>query len=62
MVEKIKEFLAQDRASFQTFVDDVRSHKVKMLNPNIAQKVVASASVIAYINELERRINELCGE
>ena len=62
MVEKIKEFLEQDKKSFQEYVDNVRTHKVKMLNPNIAQKVVVSAGVIAYINELERRIDDLCGE
>lgn len=54
--DKIIAILQQDKSGFVEYLEEVKRKKVKLLNPNVANKVVASAGVIAYIDSLLNRI------
>lgn len=56
MVEKLIQTLKEDRAKFEGVVQDAKRHKTKCLNPIYANKVIASVSVVAYIDTLVERL------
>ena len=57
-MEKIKEMLIEDRATFQNYLQEVAKKKVKLLNPNTARKVEGAVAVVVYIDTLLKRIEE----
>lgn len=42
--------MLDDKAKFEEFIQQTKKQKIKMLNPKISAKVMASAGVIAYID------------
>lgn len=58
MVEKLIQTLKEERAKFDGVVQDAKRHKTKCLNPIYANKVIASASVVAYIDTLVERLEK----
>lgn len=53
---KLKQILQEDLRNFEGFIQEAKAHKVKMLNPKISAKVIASVSVCEYIKALEERL------
>lgn len=53
---KLKEILEEDYKKFDGFIQEAKKSKVKMLNPKISAKVIASVSVCEYIKALEERL------
>lgn len=51
-MDKIKEFLKESKEKFVNYIDDVKHHKYKMVSPKVQGQVMASAGVIAFIDEL----------
>ena len=58
MFKKLIQTLEEERAKFDGVVQDAKRHKTKCLNPIYANKVIASASVVAYINTLLERLEK----
>ena len=54
----LKETLIEDRQTFQDYINDVKKHKIKMLSPKTQGQVMASAGVIAYIDELLNKLEK----
>ena len=53
---KLKEILEEDYKKFDNFIQETKKSKIKMLNPKISSKLIASVSVNAYIKALEERL------
>lgn len=49
--QNLESWLEDKKKAFQDFLEDMRKHKVKALNPLNQGKIMASAGVIAFIDE-----------
>lgn len=54
--EELKKILDEDLSKFEGFIQETQKHKVRMLNPKISSKLIASVSVSAYIKALKERL------
>lgn len=54
--EELKNILEEDYKKFDEFIQETKKHKMKMLNPKVSSKLIASVSVNAYIKALEERL------
>lgn len=52
--------MEKDRAEFQAKLDEIKKHKVKMLNPKVLNEIVASAAIVAYIDAFKQRLEDEC--
>ena len=58
-IKTCKTFLQESKDKFEGFLTGVRKNKIKMLSPKVQGEVMASAGVIAFINECIKRLEEL---
>lgn len=52
-------WLKEQEITFQDYINDVKKHKAKMLNPKVQSQVMASAGVIAFIHAQLDYLEEL---
>lgn len=56
---QVKDWLEEQKKHFVDYLDDMRKHKVRALNPFNQGKIMASAGVIAFIDEEIKFIESL---
>lgn len=58
-INEVKEWLSQQKVVSNNFLEDMRKHKIKAINPLNQGKIMASAGVVAFIDEELKFLDKL---
>lgn len=57
-METLYEYLERVKVEGEKYLDEIKQHKLKMISPKVQGQVMATAGVIAFIDETQKRLKE----